>query len=130
MSQSNLAEVRREKKKSFLLHEISALVHRVTQDERDVAAVYITKVDLSRDTGICYVYFSTHEDKPSKQDVFDRALSVLKLYKPSIRSALAKSMNSRYTPQLVFLFDKKKEKVDRINKLLDKVHQEITAQEN
>jgi ribosome-binding factor A len=117
--------IKREQKKSFLLREISRLIYEVGQEESVVRDVFVTRVDLSADTGICYVYFSTAAIGTSNEEVWDKALEKLKLYKPSMRSKLSKSMHSRYTPDLLFLFDEKQEKIQHLNSLLDQVHQEF-----
>lgn len=120
------SEIKREQKKSFLLKEISALVSQITVDEPKLSSLFITRVELSRDTGICFVYFSTHTDRSA----FDEGLEILKLYKPSIRKALAQSMHSRYVPNIVFKYDEAKEKERKITALLNKIRQEDTSDEN
>jgi ribosome-binding factor A len=117
LKKSKIFSVKREQKKSFLLREISALVQRVSADEPKLSSLFVTRVDLSKDTGVCYVYFSTHTDKKA----FDEGLEILKLYKPSIRKALASIMSTRYVPDLVFRYDKAKEKERRVTTLLDKI---------
>lgn len=122
---SRASDVKRERKKSFLFEEISQFLHQLSIDESEIANVFISRVDLSADTGVCYIYLSSHT-LPSMTDreVFDKALDKLKLYKPSLRSCLAKVLKSRYVPDLMFLFDEKRDKVNKINDLLDKVQQE------
>ena len=117
---SNVSTIKREQKTSFLLKEIAALVQEITMDEPKLIPIFITRIELSRDGGICYVYFSTH----TTRETFEEAFQVLVLYKPSMRKALAQSMHSRYVPDLKFLYDKSKEKERHINKLLDKVSEE------
>lgn len=122
-------DIKKEQKKSLLLRNISTLLWEVSREESAVSSVYITRVDLSADGGICYVYFGVHVMSPddTEETVFTRALDRLKLYKPSIRAALAKILTGRYTPNLLFLFDDKREKVERINELLDRAKQEIDS---
>lgn len=117
MKKSKVSEIKREQKKSFLLQEISALVRQITADEPKLSFLFVTRVELSRDGGICYVYFSTTTDK----DAFDEGLPILKLYKPSMRKALAQAMHSRYVPNLVFRYDEAKEKERKITAILDKI---------
>lgn len=124
---SNQIDIKREKKKSLFFRELSVLIHKITVSEPDVAAVYISRVDLSADSGIIYVYFASMRE-PSKE-LFEKALAKLKLYKPSIRKALAQSLQSRYTPNLLFLFDENAEKVRNINELLDKAQKELESAE-
>ena len=114
-------EIKREKKKALYLREISSLIQKISIDEPKVLKVYVTRVDLSADSGICYVYFSCFNDKNDFKD----ALEILKLYKPSMRSVLGKSLKLRYAPDLVFLYDEKKEKVQKMEELLEKVHEEL-----
>lgn len=118
-------EIKREKKKALYLREISSLIQKISIDEPSVLQVYVTRIDLSADTGICYVYFSSFKDK----NAFKEALEVLKLYKPSMRSVLGKSLKLRYAPDLIFLYDEKKEKVQKMEELLEKVHEELGEEE-
>ncbi|QQR48821.1 ribosome-binding factor A [bacterium] len=131
MNERKPNERKKEQKKSFLLREIATLVHKLSQEEPDIAAVFITRVELSADNGICYIYFAAYPD-PCVQDfkaaalaMFEKALERLKLYKPSLRTALSKVMHGKYTPSLIFLFDEKQEKVLKINELLDKVQHDL-----
>jgi len=112
--------VKREQKKSFLLKEISALVRQITSDEPELSSLFVTRVEMSKDGGVCYVYFSTYTDK----EAFDEGLKILKLYKPSMRKALADAMQARYVPNLVFRYDETKEKERRVTRLLDKIQEE------
>ena len=116
-------EIKREKKKSLFLHEITTLVQALAGDDPIVARVYVTRVDFSADYGICYVYFSTFGE--FSESTFNEVLDRLKLYKPSMRKALAERIPGRYTPDLVFFYDKSKEKEFKLNQLLDKVSQEL-----
>ena len=129
---SQASDVKREKKKKLFLQEISTLLHQISYDDPRVATVFITRVDLSADTGICYVFFSAYPNQNnnlSAKEIFKQTLEFLKLYKPSMRSALAKTLSSRYVPQLVFKFDEKREKVDKLNNLLDQVHEEVAEED-
>ena len=125
MAQIKSHEIKREQKKSLFLREITTIFQALSQDEKALTGVYPTKVDFSADTGICYIYFTTYITHPNDQEIFNEALSVLKLYKGSMRSAMAKRIQGRYTPNLIFLYDKAREKVRTINDLLDKVQGEL-----
>lgn len=112
--------IKKEKKKSFFLREISSLFQKIVLDEPKLSSLFITKVELSKDGGICYIYFSTSTD----EEAFKQGLEILKLYRPSMRKALAQIYHSRYVPSLIFRYDKAKEKVNKINILLDQIQQE------
>ncbi|MBD3273187.1 30S ribosome-binding factor RbfA [Candidatus Dependentiae bacterium] len=116
---------KREQKTSLFFHEISSLIQKLSLDEPALSKVFVTRVRLSNDYKICFVYFSTYTDKKE----FEDALEVLKLYKPSLRKALAQRISGKYTADLVFLYDKAKDKERKINKLLDEVAKDIPEEE-
>lgn len=111
--------IKREQKTSLFMREISTLIQQLSLDEPALIKIFVTRVKLTDDYSICYVYFSTYFSRAD----FDEALKILKLYKPSIRKALSSEISSRRTPDLVFLYDETKEKERKINELLDKVKQ-------
>lgn len=115
--------IKREKKKALFLREITAMVQALGGDDQAVAQVYVTRIDFSDDYGICHVYFSTYSE--FSEELFSKVLERLKLYKPSMRKALAGRIQSRYTPDLIFFYDKTKEKAFKINQILDKVSEEL-----
>lgn len=112
--------VKHEQRKSFLLREVSSLIQKIAADEPSIAVIFVNRVELSADSGICYVYFATFTDKKA----FDDAFELLKMYKPSMRHALSKQMHGRYVPNLVFLYDETKEKERRMNVLLNQIADE------
>lgn len=112
---------KREQKTSLFFHEISNLIRTLALDESDLLKVFVTKVSLSNDYSICYVYFSTYTDKSD----FDKALPILKLYKSSLRKAMAQAISSRYAADLVFFYDETKDKERKINALLDEAVKDL-----
>ena len=122
---SSVHEVRRERKKSLYTREMISLITTLTQQEKIISEIYITHVDISKNSGILYVYCSTF--KEPGEEVFLEVLSVLKLYKPSIRKALASQLQSRHTPDIVFLYDKIKEKERRVTDLLEQVAHDLQS---
>lgn len=129
MHKSTTADVKRERKKSMYLRELSVFIDAIAEEQPAVREVYLSRLELSADGGICYLYFAAiapAENQPAAAlERFEEALEVLKLYRPSLRKALAQVIQARYTPDLMFLFDEKREKIDRINELLDQVQQEL-----
>ena len=124
---NNFSTVKKEKKRSLYLREITKLLQDLSEEEKQVAQIYPTRVALSSDNGICYIYFSTfsEEDQEKSVKIFDEALEVLKLYKSSMRKALGKKICCRYVPDLIFHYDEKRCKVNKINKLLSNVQKEL-----
>lgn len=129
MPRPRVQEVRRSQKKSLYLHELSRFVQQIAYDEPAVARLFMTRVELSRDGGMCYVYFSAYgaQDEASRRAAFEEARPVLVLYKPSLRKAFGDMLQGRYVPDLRFVFDAQKEKEMRINDLLQKVSDELAA---
>lgn len=94
----------------------SLFAQQAAEDER-LRALFINRVELSADGGLCYIFFYS----PDGHAVFDALLPHLILYKPSLRAALAHEIRARYTPDILFRFDERFEKQQRIEALLDKV---------
>lgn len=132
MARTDQQNVKREQKKSFYLRELSALLTKIAIDEPGLAQIFITRIELSNDGGICYIYCSSYQgaNDQEKELVFNEARELLVLYKPSMRKALASSMSARYVPNLRFRYDAKKEKELRINSLLDTVHKQLHPEES
>jgi len=108
------SSVKRQQRQALFLKEVVRMFHEILQDEPSLSDVYPVKVELSKGDGMCYVYFSAPEE-----EIFDAALETLKLYKPSLRKALAKIRQSRHTPNVTFVYDKSLERSRRVNELID-----------
>lgn len=113
-------EIKRAQKESYFFREISQLFLQITIDEPQLVGLYINKISLSSDGGMCTVLFLATHGKTE----FEEKLPLLILYKPSLRTALAKTSHGRYVPNLIFRYDKDEEKVEKINRLLDKLKDE------
>ncbi len=122
---SNARDIKRAQKESLLLRELSELFRRIIADEPSLQQLYVTRTALSDDKSVCTIYFHTAEGKKG----FDTHLGTLKLYKPSIRTALAKTIPGRYTPQLIFKYDAPADKQMRVETLLNKVSSELVDDE-
>ena len=125
---SSAPDIKRERKKSLYFREISSLLQDLARDEKAVQGVYVTHVDLSPNSGILYIYFSTYTEPG--QEIFDAAFPILKLYKPSLRKAFSHRVDARYTPELVFVYDKVKEKERRVVDLLEMVADDLKKSEH
>lgn len=113
--QTPVKSIKRAQKESLFFREISKLFMQVSMDDPNLADVFVNRVQLSPDKGVCNVFFYTSKG----EEHFNKLLHTLKLYKPSLRKALASSIKSRYTPDLIFQFDKQFEKQSRIEALMD-----------
>lgn len=118
-------EIKREQKKSLFIREITQILQLLAETEPLVAKVYPTRVDFSNDYGIFYVYLSTFDE--FSEEAFNQSLEVLKLYRASMRKELATRLNPRYTPNIIFLYDKVREKQSKIDNLLDMVRDDLAG---
>jgi len=113
-------DIRRAQKESYFYREISTLFMKIAIDDSRLSGMYISKISLSSDGGTCIVLFLA----PNGRAEFEEKLSTLVLYKPSLRAALAKTSHGRYTPKLIFRYDEDHEKVEKIDRLLNKLKDE------
>jgi ribosome-binding factor A len=113
-------EIRKAQRESYFHQEISKLFLQITMDEPRLHGLFINRVHLSPDGGTCVVLFLATNGKSE----FEEKLPTLVLYKPSMRTALAKTSRGRYTPNLIFRYDDDYEKVEKINRLLDTLKEE------
>jgi ribosome-binding factor A len=120
MTQSTVKTIKQAKKTALLFRELSQLFMRLTMDEPRLENLFISRVEMSRDGGICFILFYT----PDGEKKFNEQLPILILYKPSLRKALSQQIAGRYTPELVFKFDDKFEKQSKLEALLDKIKTE------
>lgn len=117
MVRSSVSDIKRAQKESALLKIISNLFLVTIRDDSRIQDIFVNRVELSPDKGSCYVYFYSVKGEA----YFKEMLEILKLYKPSLRKAIATTMQSRYTPELIFKFDVQFEKTLKIEQLIDKV---------
>ncbi len=120
MAHSRISDIKRAQKQSQLLRELSSYFLRITMDDERMKDLVLNRVKLSRDKSVCTLYFYTAQGEVHFQEL----MPYLILYKPSMRKALAASINARYTPQLVFQYDAAFEQQLKIDALLDKIKQE------
>lgn len=114
---SSVSNVKRAQKESLFFREISQLFQRTAMDDPRLQGIFVNRVQLSPDKGLCTIYFYTSRG----EDYFNELLHVLTLYKPSLRKALASAIKGRYVPDLIFKFDKQFEKQQRIEELIESV---------
>ena len=119
MFDTRARDIKKAQKERLLLREISGLLLQTGTDDPRLQKVVVSRVSLSPDKGSCTVFFYTTEGK----EAFDEALEILKLYKPSLRSALAAKIRSRYTPNLIFRFDEQHEKSEKMNAIFERLRE-------
>lgn len=120
MTKQRLRDIKHAQKESFLLKEIANFFLQISLDEKQLYGLYVNRVKLSSDGGKCFVFFLAHDGK----EEFKKKLSTLVLFKPSLRSALAKITQSRYVPQLEFHYDEEFEKQRKVDELIEQLKEE------
>ena len=99
--------------------EVAEILSRKTKDPR-IQFVSVTGVKMTADLKIARVYVTALD-----QAHFDHVTSPgLKSAVGFIRTELGRRLNLRYTPELVFYRDTSAEYGNRIEKLLDSLHEE------
>jgi len=120
MRDNKTRELKRSQKESLLRKELSKLFLSIKQDDKNFENIFINKIKLSADKSVIHVFFFTHKGP----EHFKEKLPLLILYKPSMRKALSQLIRSRYTPEIIFKYDKTFEKQCKIEQLLDKIKEE------
>ncbi len=99
-------------------NELSILLLREVADPR-LSGVSFSQVVVTPDLKQAKIYFvMSAGDRP------EPAIKALKKARGFFRSRLAKVLNLRYTPDLVFYFDKVNEEVQRIDELFREIGEE------
>ncbi len=117
---TTVSDIKRAQKEKSILREISTLFMQAAQDDPQLSGFMITRVELTPDKGLCYVYMYVE----GGLEAFKEKLQYLKLYKPSLRKSLADTLKFRYTPEISFAFDTQYEKELEINNLFEKLKEE------
>lgn len=104
---------------NVLVKEISEILMLEVKDE-DIKFVTITHIDLSSDLSYAKVYCTVLDD--SKRD---KCIHDLNGAKGFIRSELIKrKLEMRKIPELSFVFDESIEYGNKIEKIIEKIHEE------
>ena len=115
MVDNRQSEIRRARKESLLFKELSSFFMRITQNDPALVGIFINAGVLSPDKASCSVLFAAAHGK----SYFEEHFGQLILYKPALRKALSQTIQARYTPQLIFKYDDRFEKEQKLNTLFD-----------
>lgn len=100
--------------------EISTIISTELKNPHLTGLISVTKVKTTPDLRFARVYVSMINEKSKKEN-----LSILKQSSGYIRSAIAKRINLRTTPELVFEFDESMEYGSRIDEILKNITKDI-----
>jgi ribosome-binding factor A len=104
-------------------HELSLLLLQKVRDVR-ISQVTVSKVQMSPDLKRAKVYFLVPKGVSSA-----KALKGMERARGFFRSSLARVMNLRYTPDLVFFYDHQNEEIERLDEIFAELNREKKADE-
>ena len=96
-----------------LKKEISSIISLELKNPHLTGLISVSKVKTTPDLRFARVYVTMINEKSKKEN-----LTILKQSSGYIRSAIAKKINLRYTPELIFEFDESLEYGSRIDEIL------------
>lgn len=105
---------------TLIQREISELIQQHLRDPRLDEFIAVTEVDTSPDLKLAKIYISSMGGQQEEAKI----LGVLNSASGFLRTALAKKVKLRYTPELNFIWDNSIEHGDRILRLIDQVNAE------
>ncbi len=111
--------VRAEKVGSLIKEEISDIIQRSFRDSSD-GIITVTDVRMSPDLHIAKVYVSIF----GTLDVREKTLKMLETNKKEIRSLVGSRIRLKFTPELHFYLDDTLDRVEMIDNLIKKIHNE------
>ncbi len=103
-----------------LKKEISSIISTELKNPHLTGLISVTKVKTTPDLRFARVYVSMINEKSKKEN-----LSILKQSSGYIRSGIAKKINLRYTPELIFEFDESLEYGSRIDEILKDITKDL-----
>ena len=105
--------------------ELSMLISRELKDPRINRMTSIVNVELAPDLKTAKVYISVLGDEESQKNT----LKGLKSAAPFLRGQLARTINLRNTPELIFVVDQSIEYGVKMSRLIDEVnHNDVTVE--
>lgn len=105
---------------SEVQHELSLLISREIKDPRISPLTSVVAVDVTPDLKQAKVYISVLGDEEKKKETY----AGLKSAASHLRSMLAKNINLRNTPELIFIMDQSIEYGINMSKLIDDVNKD------
>lgn len=105
-----------------LKKEISNIISTELKNPHLTGLISVSKVKTTPDLRYAKVYVTMINEKSKKEN-----LSILKKSSGFIRSEIAKKINLRYTPELVFEFDESLEYGTRIDEILKDITKDLKA---
>lgn len=112
-----MSSIKIERLNHAFVEEISYILHNEVKDE-NIKFVTVTDCEISSDLSYAKVYVTVLDD--SKRETTLDALNGAKSF---IRGELSKRVEIRHTPELKFLFDESIEYGNKIDDLIESIHE-------
>jgi ribosome-binding factor A len=122
---SPVSSIKKAQRESAIYRLVLQLFHQEQLNGLDLNDLHIQRVSLNDDRSMCMIYFYSSQGEA----YFNKMLETLKLYKPSLRKAIARTIQGRYTPEIVFRFDEQFDKIQKIESLIEKAKLQDQEQE-
>ncbi len=103
--------------------ELSILLQQKVRDSR-ISLVTVSKVQMTPDLKQAKVYFLLPKGESSS-----KALKGMERAKGFFRTSIARALNLRFTPELVFYYDQQNEEIERLEAIFSEIHQEKKARD-
>ncbi len=110
--------IRTERVASLIKEEIGSILGREYSDP-GYGFITVTEVKMTADLKIARVALSVL----GKPELRERTMQMLEGEKQHIRGMLGSRLTLKYTPALQFYLDESLERADRINRLIQQIHQ-------
>jgi len=111
--------IRTEKVSSLIKHEIGTILSRGFSDST-VGFITVTDVHITPDLKIAKIYVSIFGSEEAKQ----KSLKSLEIHKKQIRHIVGSHLQIKFTPTIEFLLDETMERVNKIEEILKKIHED------
>ena len=115
---------KKERLEKIIEHEHASIIMRDIKDER-IKFVSITNVNLTNDLSIATVFYTVYGNDDQK----DNSSRVFNEAKGYIRSLLAKRIQVKKVPDLIFKYDVSLEEGERIEKILASIRSQSKNEE-
>lgn len=122
----SIQTIKKSQKESLIYKIIAKLFADTALDDPRLSGLFVNRVKLSDDKSVATIFFYT----PGGFAEFQEKLPNILLYKSSLRRSLARAMESRYTPELIFKFDDLFEKHQKIEQLFEKIKEEDSSSDS
>ena len=108
-----------------LKKQVSTIIMNDIKDPNLTGLISVTRAKVTPDLKYAKVYVSILNAKDTKED-----LAILKKSSGLTRSLIAKRMNLRITPEIIFELDDSMEYGERIDSILKNIMKDIKKEEN